>query len=77
MNDIYQRIGPKSVELYNPTGCWSPTFQASYNDVALVVQHAIKCINTTFIASKPLRNFYLEVEDNGININTLNFEIVL
>lgn len=50
-------------DLYNPTGCWSPTFKASYNDINTLVQFAIKHINLRFEQDKPLRNFVIETDD--------------
>ena len=32
-------------DLHNPTGCWSPIFKASYNDINTLVQFSIKHIN--------------------------------
>lgn len=49
-------------DLYNPTGCWSPTFKASYNDINTLVQFAIKHINSRFEKNKSLRNFVIETE---------------
>ncbi|ATA93721.1 thiamine biosynthesis protein ThiF [Capnocytophaga canimorsus] len=49
-------------DLYNPTGCWSPTFKASYNDINTLVQFAIKHINLRFEQDKVLRNFVIETE---------------
>lgn len=68
MNHMYNIIDKPIEDLYNPTGCWSPTFKASYNDVALIVQYAIKQINNTYNKEIPLRNFYLQTDENGINI---------
>ncbi|MDR1197398.1 MAG: ThiF family adenylyltransferase [Prevotellaceae bacterium] len=50
-------------ELYNPTGCWNPTFKASYNDINALVQFAIKHINSKFEKDKALRNFVIETDD--------------
>ena len=74
MNEIYRVLGNKSDDLYNPTGCWSPTFKASYNDVALMVQYAVKHINKSLEDNNALRNFYLQVDNNdGINIKLKQF----
>jgi hypothetical protein len=51
-------------DLYNPTGCWSPTFKASYNDINALVQFAIKHINLRFERDKALRNFVIENDDS-------------
>jgi hypothetical protein len=52
-------------DLYNPTGCWSPTFKASYNDINVLVQFAIKHINIRFEQARALRNFFIETDDTG------------
>ncbi|OYQ72876.1 ThiF family adenylyltransferase [Wohlfahrtiimonas sp. G9077] len=49
-------------DLYNPTGCWSPTFKASYNDIATLVQFALKHINT-MIERDTLGNFIIQYSD--------------
>jgi molybdopterin/thiamine biosynthesis adenylyltransferase len=50
-------------DLHNPTGCWNPTFKASYNDINVLVQFAIKNINLRFEQDKALRNFVIETDD--------------
>jgi hypothetical protein len=62
-------------DIHNPTGCWSPTFKASYNDINTLVQFAIKHLNLKFLdESKALRNFVLKTEDeNGFNIKLNEF----
>lgn len=50
-------------DLYNPTGCWNPTFKASYNDINMLVQFAIKHINLIFEQDQALRNFVIETDD--------------
>src|SRR5690625_6684497 len=32
-------------DLYEPTGCWNPTFKANYNDINVLVQYALNHIN--------------------------------
>ncbi|MFA7030370.1 MAG: ThiF family adenylyltransferase [Candidatus Cloacimonadaceae bacterium] len=61
-------------DLHNPTGCWSPTFKASYNDINTLVQFSIKHINLKMGQKKQLRNFVIETEDqNGFNIKLKEF----
>ncbi|MFH7010395.1 ThiF family adenylyltransferase [Flavobacterium sp. FlaQc-52] len=62
-------------DIYNPTGCWSPTFKGSYNDINTLVQFAIRHLNLKFSdESKALRNFVLKTEDeNGFNIKLNEF----
>ncbi|MBU5615990.1 ThiF family adenylyltransferase [Psychrobacter sp. TAE2020] len=51
-------------DLYNPIGCWSPTFRASYNDISTLVQFALKQINN-MTDNHELRNFVINYHDNG------------
>lgn len=62
-------------DLHNPTGCWNPTFKASYNDIGVLVQYAIKHINLRYSEkNKPLKNFVLETEtENNFNIKLKEF----
>lgn len=56
-------------DLYNPTGCWSPTFKASYNDINILVQYALKQINIAYNDNLGLRSFTLTTEtENGLQI---------
>ncbi len=69
MLDIFQKLNNDSDDFFNPTGCWSPTFKASYNDIAVLVQYAIKHINHSFERGTDLRNFYLSTSDeDGFSI---------
>ncbi|MBC7000335.1 ThiF family adenylyltransferase [Cytophaga sp. FL35] len=47
-------------DLYNPTGCWSPTFKASYLDINFMAQYAIKHINRVLGEEKKLNNFIIK-----------------
>ncbi|WP_293939850.1 ThiF family adenylyltransferase [Sphingobacterium sp. UBA5996] len=49
-------------DLYNPTGCWAPTFKGSYNDISLMVQMALKHINRTLSSDKRLHSFVVKEE---------------
>lgn len=61
-------------DLYNPTGCWSPTFKASYNDINTLVQFAIKHVNLRFEQDKALRNFVIETDDTDcLNLKLKEF----
>ncbi|MGN6638023.1 MAG: ThiF family adenylyltransferase [Mucilaginibacter sp.] len=69
---IFNTLDNDMNDLFNPTGCWSPTFKAGYNDIAVLVQYALKQVNHLLANDRPLRNFYLEVteEDNvAIKLN--------
>lgn len=56
---------------YNPTGCWSPTFKASYNDVASKVQFAVKYIIKMLAKEEPQSSFYITEDNSGLNITRL------
>jgi hypothetical protein len=62
-NQFYNVLRFDIDDLYNPTGCWSPTFKASYNDINTLVQFALKHINLRFEQSKTLGNFVIETDD--------------
>jgi hypothetical protein len=60
--------------LHNPTGCWNPTFKASYNDINVLVQFAIKHINLRCEQKRALRNFVIETDDTDcFTINLKEF----
>lgn len=58
-------------DLYNPTGCWSPTFKASYNDINFLVQFAIKHMDQVFATNARKNNFVIKSQ----NENPLNYLI--
>ena len=61
-------------DLYNPTGCWSPTFKASYTDINLLVQMAMKQINHFYDNNKSKNNFIVKTDtDNNFNIKLVQY----
>lgn len=80
-HDVYEWVKTMSetlkgntTDLYEPTGCWSPTFKASYNDVNVLVQYAIKQFNNYLLQNKPIRKFYLSTNiDDGFTIKLHEF----
>ncbi|MBW4017120.1 thiamine biosynthesis protein ThiF [Moraxella osloensis] len=52
-----------AIDMYNPTGCWSPTFKASYNDISTLTQYALKIING-MIDTKTLTSFVIHYDEN-------------
>lgn len=55
-------------DLYYPTGCWSPTFKASYTDIASLVQYAMKRILKMISGLESKTNFYLKDTEEGIKM---------
>lgn len=58
-------------DMYNPTGCWNPTFKASYNDIECKIQIALKHIIKMLSRLEPLSNFYITEDDLNLRINKL------
>jgi len=75
VNKQYSDILGNDVEdLYNPTGCWSPTFRASYNDISMLVQIALKKINYIYQNDSTKDNFVVKSETTGeLNIKILQY----
>ena len=58
--------------LYNPIGCWSPTFRASYNDISTLIQFALKHINI-MISNEQLNSFVINYDDNYESLKVSKF----
>lgn len=58
-------------DMYNPTGCWSPTFKASYNDIESKVQFAMKHIFKMLNREEPKNNFYITEDKMNLSIHRL------
>ena len=58
-------------DMYNPTGCWNPTFKASYNDISSKVQYAMKHIIRMLSSEEPLSNFYITEDETNLSIHRL------
>jgi hypothetical protein len=58
-----------TIDLYEPTGCWSPTFKASYNDISTLVQLALNRINAIASLQYKSNNFVIISFDGNFNIN--------
>lgn len=74
INSISEQLKGEDLELYEPTGCWSPTFKASYNDVNVLVQYALKQLNYYLTNDKSINKFYLKTDlENGFHIKLHEF----
>ncbi|MBF1404669.1 MAG: ThiF family adenylyltransferase [Porphyromonas sp.] len=58
-------------DMFNPSGCWNPTFKASYNDISLMVQFALKRIIQMLSSLEPISNFYIDEKEGSLTINKL------
>lgn len=69
---VYKLLNRDSVtDMYNPTGCWNPTFKASYNDISSKVQFAMKHIIRMLSSEEPLSNFYITENETNLSIYRL------
>lgn len=69
VNNQFSNVLDNNIEdLYEPTGCWSPTFKASYNDIAVLVQLALKHFNKIEKGEKAKHNFVVQGIDNSLKI---------
>lgn len=69
----FENILENDVEdLYNPIGCWSPTFKASYNDISTLTQFALKHINI-MIGNKQLNSFVINHDNNYESLRVSKF----
>lgn len=66
-----QLVQSDTVDMFYPTGCWSPTFKASYNDIATKLQFALKHIIRMLSTTEPESNFYISETQDGMFINRL------
>ena len=74
MNQYENVLDNDLEDVHNPTGCWSPTFKASYNDINILVQHAIKHLNLKMTKDEPLRNFVINTNmENGFSTKLNEF----
>lgn len=60
-----------TLDLYNPIGCWNPTFKASYNDIAIMIQLSLKTINL-MIQENNYQHFTIQYDDN-LNLKVERF----
>lgn len=58
-----------SSDLFNPTGCWNPTFKASYNDISTLTQYALKHIIKMLNNQTPKNSFYITEINEELSIN--------
>lgn len=69
VNNQFSNVLDNDVQnLYEPTGCWSPTFKGSYNDIAALVQLALKHFNRIENGEKVKNNFVIQEIDNSLKI---------
>ncbi|WOK09141.1 ThiF family adenylyltransferase [Imperialibacter roseus] len=65
---IFGQLRQDMDDLFNPTGCWSPTFKARHTDISLLVNAALNEVDYRLSSNHALRNFYVSREANNIEI---------
>lgn len=68
INQFSNVLKNDTTDLYNPTGCWNPTFKASYNDISPLVQMAIKHIHNLYETGSRKSNFIIESDSSTLKI---------
>jgi proteasome lid subunit RPN8/RPN11 len=63
---LYYFGNSKSAEFKEGTGCWHPTFQASYFDINQLLNFIIKRVNNSFEQNKIPKSFYCYYQDDYI-----------
>ncbi|MBR5374137.1 MAG: ThiF family adenylyltransferase [Paludibacteraceae bacterium] len=56
-----------SNDIFYPTGCWNPTFKASYNDIGAKLQFAIKRMIKMLSGDDLKQNFIITEDANGVH----------
>lgn len=60
-------------DLYEPIGCWSPTFKASYNDINTLVQFTLRHINLLYENNSQKNNFIVQYDKENLNLQIKEF----
>ena len=63
---LYSLDGLSEAEFREGTGCWHPTFEASYFDINQLLHYTIKKVNASFTLNLPLKSFYSYYENEVI-----------
>lgn len=71
---LFDRLVPDGGEpFFVATGCWHPTFQASYTDILVLLSYAINEINHRLESDQSIASFFIS-KNIGRN-NSLNYEL--
>jgi proteasome lid subunit RPN8/RPN11 len=63
---LYYFGNNKTAEFKEGTGCWHPTFQASYFDINQLLNFVVRKVNTSFEENKKPKSFYCYYENDYI-----------
>ncbi|OXB01805.1 hypothetical protein B0A75_05020 [Flavobacterium oncorhynchi] len=69
-SEIFQEINQDLIDMFNPQGCWNPTFKASYHNINALVNYALSNIDYRLKKGLALKTFLLQVaEESNYKIN--------
>lgn len=60
---IYNEIKQDLKDMFNPQGCWNPTFKASFHNINALLNYALSNINYKLEKSLALKTFILQVKE--------------
>lgn len=60
---IYNEIKQDLNDMFNPQGCWNPTFKASFHNINTLLNYALSNIDYKLKTGLPLKTFVLEVKE--------------
>ncbi|MDL2239150.1 ThiF family adenylyltransferase [Bacteroidales bacterium OttesenSCG-928-K03] len=65
----------ENLHFYEGTGCWHPTFEASYYDINGMLNLAIQNIANKISSNIPLSTFVIkkQIKNNSINLETIDY----
>jgi len=73
VTEVFENVISQSDDLYEPTGCWSPTFKASYTDINLLVQMSLKQINNIIQGKSSKNNFLVRPDEHDDGLRLIKF----
>ena len=75
---LYDRISPEErPPFYVATGCWSPTFEASWSEINVMLHYVLTEINHQLKNHSAIRSFYVQrtLDDIGSLVYKLNHHV--
>lgn len=60
---IYNEINQDLSDMFNPQGCWNPTFKASFHNINALLNYTLSNIDYRLRKDLPLKTFMLEVQE--------------
>lgn len=60
---IYNEIDQDLGDMFNPQGCWNPTFKASFHNINSLLNYSLSNIDYKLKKELPLKTFMLEVTE--------------